>query len=116
MGYSPWGCKQSDMTERLTLSISLLYLSTHYIILNIFDLLVLLVSICFLFFFSSLHFKFLVLIYFIISILKLIFSFVPEHCFSFNIYLRIIWYFFIGIIFMFYIILNSFKNNFVFKR
>ena len=23
VGYSPWGCKQSDMTERLTLSLSL---------------------------------------------------------------------------------------------
>ena len=74
VGYSPWGHKESDMTEWLTLSISLLYFNSHYIIFNIFDRLVLLVSICLFFFsfFSSLHFKFLVLIYFKIFILKLI--------------------------------------------
>ena len=26
MGYNPWGCKESDMTERLTLSLSLSYI------------------------------------------------------------------------------------------
>ena len=28
MGYSPWGCKKSDATERLTHSLSLLELKT----------------------------------------------------------------------------------------
>ena len=25
MGYSPWGCKESDMNKQITLSLSLLY-------------------------------------------------------------------------------------------